>query len=105
MRSPVACRHVDNDILRAALPASFGRIKDGIPEVGVIDLADGYRAGRFSHGDIIGQADPHPQDRIDACRIAAEAARLVSAEYATEKNAGSARHYGELAKTLEQQND
>ncbi|MBB4481186.1 hypothetical protein [Rhizobium etli] len=35
----------------------------------------------------------------------AEAARMVSAKYATEKNAGSARHYEELAETLEQQND
>ncbi|ABC94316.1 hypothetical conserved protein (plasmid) [Rhizobium etli CFN 42] len=86
-------------------PAFFGRMKDGIPEIGIIDLADGYRAGSFSDGDIGGQADPDPQDRIDAFRIAAKAARLARAKYAAEKNAGSARHYEELAQTLEQQTD
>ncbi|ARM16408.1 hypothetical protein Bra5_PD00868 (plasmid) [Rhizobium phaseoli Brasil 5] len=85
--------------------AFFGRLKDGIPEIGVIDLGDGFKAGRFSSGDIGDEAAAEPQDRIDAFRIAAEAARLVGAKYAAEKNAGSARHYEELAKTLELQID
>lgn len=95
-------RRRDGDKAGAAF---FGRMKEGIPEIGVVDLTEGYRAGSFSDGDIGGQADPDPQDRIDAFRIAAEAARMVGAKYAAEKNAGSARHYEELAKTLEQQND
>lgn len=95
-------RRRDGDKAGAAF---FGRMKDGVPQIGVVDLTDGYRAGSFSDGDIGGQADPDPQDRIDAFRIAAEAARMVGAKYAAEKNAGSARHYEELAKTLEQQND
>ncbi|MBX5052049.1 hypothetical protein HJB61_05025 [Rhizobium lentis] len=41
---------------------------------------------RFSGGDIDGQADPDPQYRIDAFRIAAEAGRLVGAKHAAEKN-------------------
>ncbi|NYJ13160.1 hypothetical protein GGI64_004241 [Rhizobium leguminosarum] len=86
-------------------PAFFGRMKEGVPEIGVVDLAEGFRAGSFSGDDIGGQAEPDPQDRINAFRIAAEAARQVSAQYAAEKNAGSARHYEELAKTLEQQTD
>ncbi|OWV91887.1 hypothetical protein ATY75_01540 [Rhizobium sp. N122] len=86
-------------------PAFFGRMKEGVPEIGVIDLADGYRAGRFSGDDIGGQAEADPQDRLDAFHIAAEAARAVSAKYAAEKNAGSALHYKELADTLEQQTD
>ena len=86
-------------------PAFFGRLKKGIPEIGVIDLAEGYRAGSFRNGDIGGQAEPEPQNRIDAFRIAAEAARSVSAHYAAENNAGSAHIYEELAKTLEQQTD
>lgn len=86
-------------------PAFFGRMKGGIPEIGVIDLAEGYRAGSFSDGDIGGQAEPDPQNRIDAFRIAAEAARSISAKYAAEKNAGSASLYEELAKTLELQTD
>ncbi|MFS8147354.1 hypothetical protein [Rhizobium sp. R635] len=95
-------RRRDGDKAGAAF---FGRMKDGIPEIGVVDLTDGYRAGNFSDGDIGGQTESDPQNRIDAFRIAAEAARLISAKYAAEKNAGSARHYEELAKTLEQQTD
>ncbi|WHO75813.1 hypothetical protein [Rhizobium sp. BT03] len=86
-------------------PAFFGRMKEGVPEIGVVDLADGFRAGRFSGDDIGGQAETDPQERLDAFHIAAEAARAVSAGYAAEKNAGSARHYEELADTLEQQTD
>ncbi|ARM92575.1 hypothetical protein RHEC894_PE00552 (plasmid) [Rhizobium sp. CIAT894] len=95
-------RRRDGDKAGAAF---FGRMKDGVPEIGVVDLPEGFRAGSFSDGDIGAQAETEPQDRINAFRIAAEAARLVSAQYAAEKNAGSARHYEELAKTLEQQTD
>ncbi|RUM22328.1 hypothetical protein EFQ99_24970 [Rhizobium vallis] len=95
-------RRRDGDMAGAAF---FGRMKDGVPEIGVVDLGEGYKAGSFSDGDIGGQAESDPQDRIDAFRITAEAARLVGAKYAAEKNAGSARHYEELAKTLEQQTD
>ncbi|TBZ42125.1 hypothetical protein E0H68_22005 [Rhizobium leguminosarum bv. viciae] len=86
-------------------PAFFGRMKDGVPQIGVVDLGDGYRAGSFSDGDIGGGAEPDPQNRIDAFRIAAEAARSVSAKYAGENNAGSAQLYKELAKTLELQTE
>lgn len=86
-------------------PAFLGRMKEGVPEIGVVDLADGFRAGSFSGDDIGGQAESDPQDRINAFRIAAEAARQVSAQYVAEKNPGSARHYEELAKTLELQTD
>ncbi|EJZ18988.1 hypothetical protein NE852_29825 (plasmid) [Rhizobium sp. Pop5] len=95
-------RRRDGDKAGAAF---FGRMKDGVPEIGVVDLGEGYKAGSFRDGDIGGQAESDPQERIDAFRIAAEAARLVGAKYAAEKNAGSARHYEELAKTLEQQTD
>ncbi|WP_245442192.1 hypothetical protein [Rhizobium chutanense] len=95
-------RRRDGDKAGAAF---FGRMKDGLPEIGVVDLTEGYRAGSFSDGDIGGQAESDPQDQIDAFRIAARAARSVSAQYAAEKNSGSARLYEELAKTLEQQTD
>ncbi|MBB4293219.1 hypothetical protein GGE16_005304 [Rhizobium leguminosarum] len=95
-------RRRDGDKAGAAF---FGRMKDGVPEIGVVDLSEGYRAGSFSDGDIGGQTESDPQNRIDAFRIAAEAARLVGAKYAAEKNAGSARLYEELAKTLELQTD
>ena len=84
-------------------PAFFGRMKHGLPEIGVVDLGDGYRAGTFSDDDIGGGAELEPQVRIDAFRIAAEAARKVSAKYAAEKNSASAQHYDEIAKTLELQ--
>lgn len=84
-------------------PAFFGRMKNGIPEIGVADLGDGYRAGTFSDDDIGGQAELEPQVKIDAFRIAAEAARQVGAKYAAEKNTASAQHYDGIAKTLELQ--
>ncbi|WP_458386400.1 hypothetical protein [Rhizobium pisi] len=95
-------RRRDGDKAGAAF---FGRMKDGVPEIGVVDLSEGYKAGSFSDGDIGGQAESDPQNRIAAFRVAAEAARSVSAKYAAEKNAGSAHLYEDLAKTLEQQTD
>jgi len=95
-------RRRDGDKAGAAF---FGRMKDGVPEIGVVDLSEGYKAGSFTDGDIGGQAESDPQNRIDAFRVAAEAARSVSTKYAAEKNARSARFYEELAKTLEQQTD
>ncbi|WP_348649747.1 hypothetical protein [Rhizobium sp. BK602] len=83
--------------------AFFGRMRGGLPQIGVVDLGDGYRAGPFDKGDIGGEAELEPQVRIDAFRAAAEAARLVSTKFAAEKNAASAQHYQALAKTFELQ--
>ncbi|MGY5812287.1 hypothetical protein ACXHXG_31865 [Rhizobium sp. LEGMi198b] len=84
-------------------PAFFGQMRDGVPELGVVDLGDGYRAGKFSGDDIGDQTDLEPQVRIDAFRIAADAARRVSSKYAAEKNSASAKHYEAIAKTLDLQ--
>nr|WP_246806370.1 hypothetical protein [Rhizobium lusitanum] len=83
--------------------AFLGKMKDGIPEIGVVDLGDGYRAGKFESGDIGGQSDLDPQIRIDSFRAAAEAARLVSVRYKTEHKDASVQFYQTLAKTLEAQ--
>lgn len=83
--------------------AFLGKMKNGLPDIGVVDLGDGYRAGRFSNGDIGGEAELEPQVRIDAFRIATDAARQVSAKYAAEKNEASAQLYGTMAETLEAQ--
>ncbi|CAH0145489.1 MULTISPECIES: hypothetical protein [Agrobacterium] len=83
--------------------AFLGKMRNGLPEIGVVDLGDGYRAGKFSDGDIGGEAELEPQLRIDAFRIAADAARQVSAKYAAEKNEASAQLYGTMAETLEAQ--
>ncbi|MEF0943438.1 hypothetical protein [Rhizobium sp. BR 362] len=85
--------------------AFFGQMKDGIPQIGVVDLGDGYRAGTFDQDDIGGQAVSEPQVRIDAFRAAIEAARFVSAKYKAENNRGSAQLYETLAKTFEAQLD
>ncbi len=83
--------------------AFLGKMKNGIPEIGVVDLGDGYRAGKFESGDIGGQSDLDPQIRIDSFRVAAEAARLVSVKYKTEHKDASVQFYQTLAKTLEAQ--
>lgn len=83
--------------------AFLGKMKNGLPEIGVVDLGDGYRAGTFSDGDIGGEAELEPQVRIDAFRIAADAARQVSAGYAAEKNEASAQLYHAMVETLEAQ--
>lgn len=83
--------------------AFFGKMKDGIPHIGVVDLGDGYRAGNFDRGDIGAQAESDPQVRIDAFRAAIEAARLVSLKYKVEHKDTSAQFYETLAKTFEAQ--
>ncbi|MBB4571591.1 hypothetical protein [Rhizobium leucaenae] len=85
--------------------AFFGQMKDGIPQIGVVDLGDGYRAGTFDQDDIGGRAESEPQVRIDAFRAAIEATRFVSAKYKVENNPGSAQLYETLAKTFEAQLD
>ncbi|HEY4251812.1 MAG TPA: hypothetical protein VGM87_11445 [Roseomonas sp.] len=83
--------------------AFFGKMRDGIPQLGVVDLGDGYQAGRFTAGDIGVERSVEMQVTIDAFTIAATAARAVSARYAAEHNAASARYYESIAKTLENQ--
>lgn len=83
----------------------FGQMKDGIPQIGVVDLDEGYRVGTFDRNDIGNQAELEPQIRIDAFRAAIEAARLVSSKYKAENKDASAQLYETLAKTFEAQLD
>ncbi|CVI57388.1 hypothetical protein CFBP4996_25155 [Agrobacterium leguminum] len=83
-------------------PAFYGRMQAGVPVIGVID-DEGYRVGAFDNGDIGGDAQQEPQVRLDAFRLAAEAARVVAGRYARDGNAASARHYEAVAKQLEDQ--
>lgn len=83
--------------------AFLGKMADGIPQIGVVDLGDGYRAGKFESGDIGGQSDLDPQVRIDSFRVAVEAARLVSVKYKAEHKDASTQFYQALAETLEAQ--
>ncbi|MGZ9720072.1 MULTISPECIES: hypothetical protein [Rhizobium] len=93
-------RRRDGDRVGAAF---FGKMKGGVPHIGVVDLVDGYRAGNFDRGDIGAQAESNPQVRIDAFRAAIEAARLVSLKYKAEHKDTSAQFYETLAKTFEAQ--
>ncbi|WP_157385309.1 hypothetical protein [Rhizobium freirei] len=93
-------RRRDGDRVGAAF---FGKMKNGIPDIGVVDLGDGYRAGSFDRGDIGAQAESDPQVRIDAFRVAVKAARLVSLKYKAEHKDTSAQFYETLARTFEAQ--
>ncbi|MGU3493474.1 hypothetical protein ACLBXM_05470 [Xanthobacteraceae bacterium A53D] len=83
--------------------AFYGTLKDGVPVIGVVDLDGGYLAGRFAEGDIGRAKEIPPQERLDAFEAALNAAQAVSASYKAQNNAASARHYEQVAKTLEMQ--
>ncbi|WP_432725863.1 hypothetical protein [Variovorax sp. W6] len=82
--------------------AFYGELRDGIPVIGAVDLEGGFRVGRFVAGDI-GARDTEWQERHDGFETALRAARAVSAHYAGQKNAASARYYTSIAKKLETQ--
>jgi hypothetical protein len=86
-------------------PAFFGEMSNGVPKIGVVDLDGTYRAGTFENGDIGTGPELEPQVRIDAVRLAAKAARAVSARYAAEGNTASAKHYQSVAKMWDLQDD
>jgi hypothetical protein len=82
--------------------AFYGELREGVPVIGAVDLDGGFRVGRFVAGDI-GTRDTEWQERHDGFETALRAARAVSAHYAGQKNAASARHYSTVAKKLENQ--
>lgn len=82
--------------------AFYGELREGIPVIGTVDLDGGFQVGRFVNGDI-GTRDTEWQERHDGFETALRAARAVSAHYAGQKNAASARHYSTVAKKLETQ--
>lgn len=82
--------------------AFYGELRDGVPVIGAINVDGGYVVGKFSGGDLV-QGDLQPQVGIDSFRVAAKAARAVSARFQAQKNAGSARFYAQAARQLDQQ--
>ncbi|BEP45766.1 MULTISPECIES: hypothetical protein [Variovorax] len=82
--------------------AFYGELREGVPVIGTVDLDGGFQVGRFVRGDI-GTRDTEWQERHDGFETALRAARAVSAHYAGQKNAASARHYSGVAKKLETQ--
>ncbi|WP_342196583.1 hypothetical protein [Rhizobium hainanense] len=85
--------------------AFFGQMKDGVPQIGLVDLDGGYRVGTFDRNDIGSKAELEPQVRTDAFRAAIEAAKLVSSKYKAENKDASAQLYETLAKAFEAQLD
>jgi hypothetical protein len=82
--------------------AFYGEMEAGVPKLGVVDGAAGYRVGHYVGGDI-GEANLQLQSRLDGFNAAIRAARAVSAHYAEIKNGASAEYYEDIAKTLEAQ--
>jgi hypothetical protein len=81
----------------------FGRVKDGSPELGVVDQADGYAAGRFANGSLV-QSDDR-QVVISAFAEAEKAANQAATRFGKAGNKVSAKFYKNKAKTLREQMD
>ncbi len=81
----------------------FGRVRNGNIELGVIDQADGFVAGKFDHGQLIPSDDR--QAYIDAFREAEQAAKQAASRFKTAGNAASYRFYETKAKELADQMD
>jgi hypothetical protein len=84
-------------------PAFFGEVRAGVPIIGVVDDGNGYRAGLFDGNEIGAAKEAERVDVDDSFEVAARAAKMVSAQYAKEKNAASAKHYQAVAKQLDSQ--
>ncbi len=81
----------------------YGRVKQGILDIGVIETDRGYLAGRFADGKPVQNEDR--QTYIRAFREAADGANQASEYYRQKGNAASANYYAQKAKTLDQQMD
>ncbi len=81
----------------------FGSMKDGSPQLGVVDQTDGYIAGRFINGNVV--ASDERQDYVSAFAEAEKAANHVAGRFAKAGNKGSAAFYKGKAKALREQLD
>lgn len=81
----------------------FGRLEKGEPRLGAIEQPDGYKAGRFEAGRVVGDGDRNVL--IEAFDEASKAARHVADVYEKGGNAGSARLYRDKARKLAEQLD
>lgn len=81
----------------------FGRVKQGNIEIGVIDQAEGYIAGKFRQGQVISSEDR--QDYIDAFNQAEQAANLAASRFKQAGNSASAQFYENKARELAGQMD
>lgn len=82
----------------AADIAFYGRVAAGVPDLGIIDLPSGYKAGRLHDGDIVTGSDMDERD--SAFEVAAAAATAASRHYRGRGNAASARYYAQKAQAF-----
>ena len=81
----------------------YGRAKQGVLEIGVIETDNGYVAGRFADGKPVQDGDR--ETYIQAFHEAVAGANQASEYYRQKGNSSSAKYYAEKAKTLDQQMD
>jgi hypothetical protein len=81
----------------------YGRLKDGQPVLGAIELDGGYIAGRFENGQAVQDGDR--PTLIQAFEAASAAAQQVAQHYQASGNPASARLYRQKARQLAQQLD
>ncbi len=85
------------------LQVFYGRVKDGQPVLGAIELEGGYKAGRFEQGRVV--PDGERNSLIQAFEAASAAAAQVAQHYQAGGNPASARLYRQKAARLAQQMD
>ena len=81
----------------------YGRLDAGRPVIGVVDLGDGFMAGRFDDGRLVRDADR--DTLIEAFDTASEAARQMAERFRRAGNAASVRFYDDKARQLARQLD
>lgn len=92
-------REVDDK--KAVQRLFFGRLKQGEPELGVIEQSGGYVAGTFKGGKPV--PSDEQQTTIDAFRAAEKAAKQISDKFRKSGDKASARLYKVKAKQLGEQ--
>lgn len=85
------------------LQVFYGRLKDGQPMLGAIEVEGGYRAGRFENGQAV--QDGERNTLIQAFETASAAATEVAQRYQAGGNLASARFYRQKAEQLARQMD
>jgi hypothetical protein len=93
-------RHVSNGKVDRVF---YGKLSAGVPSLGVIEINDGYIAGRFVDGEVVRNDDRNAL--IRAFAEAEKAAKAAANRFAREGNEASAKHYRERAKALANQLD
>jgi hypothetical protein len=81
----------------------FGRVKDGNLDLGVIDQAEGYVAGRFAQGRLVPSGER--QSFVSAFAEAEKAASQAASRFSKAGNKASARFYEAKARELREQMD